>query len=533
MSKTKQTAFDFIVVGSGSAGSVLANKLSENGRFSVLVLEQGKADRSLLLKMPKGFGAVLAGNKYVSRYNVNRNDNELSSEVWLRGKTLGGSSSVNGMLWARPQPEGFAAMAEAGGSIWDWFQVEPFFNALDGAGTGGGVIPVNVHKKQHPITTAFVESSCASGLALHDQMSDLGKQGVGYLHFNIDKQGKRRSAASAFLKPARQRSNLVIKTGIQVDKVVFENKRACAVTGFSNGEPIRFNAHKEVIVCAGTIESPQILQRSGIGPAGLLTSLGIDVVHDNSQVGANLREHFLLGLSFDTKSWADSENRQYSGLPLLKNILRYLLTRTGPMAESPCHAAAFLSADNSKAGADIQLMFNPYSRDGNNFSQSPGVSIVGYPIFPKSLGEIHIVSPKVGVAPAISPNYLSDINDQHASIAAVRHIRAIASQPALSSMLLRESASTAAAQTDDEIIELYRSKAVPGFHATGTCAMGTCAMGRDQQQSVVDGHTRVHGVEGLRVVDCSIYPQMLSGVTNASVMAVALRAADLIIKHYQ
>lgn len=260
------TVVDYIVVGAGSAGSVIASKLSENGRHQVLLLEQGKPDSSVLLSMPKGFGAVLAGEEYVTRYPVCRPQGEPASEVWLRGKTLGGSSAVNGMIWARPRPEGMARLVQAGGDAWAWQHIEPLLDTLDGGGSGPGIIKVSTHARHLGIAEAFVEAAVSAGLARRQGMRDRAQEEVAYPFYNIDKRARRCSAATGFLKGAGKRPNLRVETAVRVDRIVFDGRRAHALLAEQHGCPLSFGARREIILCAGALESPQILQRSGIGP---------------------------------------------------------------------------------------------------------------------------------------------------------------------------------------------------------------------------------------------------------------------------
>ena len=515
--------YDFIIVGAGSAGCALAEGLSADGRFDVLLIEDGPADSSPMLAMPKGFGAILGRDSYVSKFPVARGEGEPDNEVWLRGKTLGGSSSVNGMTWVRCQPEDFDALAGAGNTGWSWSEMSPHFAALDGGGNNRGIIKVNRYPVNYPIGDAFIESGRQLGLPLKEHLDALEQRGIGYLHSNIDRRGRRSSAATGFLKPALGRPNLRAETGVRVDKLIFDGKKAVAAAGRKKGRAVRFHARREIILSAGALESPAILQRSGVGPAGLLRSLGIDVVHDSPGVGGNMREHMLLSVNFEVKSWDDTENREYSGARLIWNVLRYLVAGKGPMAQAPFHAAAFTSTGDHGLRPDVQLMLGPFSRKGQVFDDFPGINIFGYMLRPQSIGSLRISAADPDAPPRIVPNYLDHERDRETCIAMVRTIRKLASQPPLASRIVREIAPTADAQTDAEILEVYRRHGRSAYHATGTCSMG------QGELAVVDERTRVRGVQGLRVVDCAIYPEMLSGNLNAPTMAVAMRAAELIL----
>jgi choline dehydrogenase-like flavoprotein len=307
--------------------------------------------------------------------------------------------------------------------------------------------------------------------------------------------------------------------------VIFKDKKAQSVLCEKNGAERLFQARKEVILSAGAIESPLILQRSGIGDPALLEELAIDLLHANSHVGSNLREHLIGGVGVETRSPLDSENRQYGGLRLLGNLVRYYASRKGPMSQSPCHAAAFLKSSDSLAAPDVMLMFSPFSRDGDDFSVRAGISLSAYAMYPESSGEVVLASKQPGVPPRIRMSYLQTEYDRRASIAGLRAVKSILEQEPLASRVLVDTSAIAEAETDDELLAIYKAQGQPGFHAVGSCAMGEAT-----SASVVDARARVHGVTGLRVVDGSILPEMIASVTNATVMAVAMRVADLILE---
>jgi choline dehydrogenase-like flavoprotein len=408
----------------------------------------------------------------------------------------------------------------------------PFFKQLEDHALGedelrgvGGPIAVKTHSEPSRLGNAFIAAGEAMGLPVKQDQNRLDQMGIGYLQLNIDRRGRRVSAARGFLDPARRRANLKVVTQIRVDRVLIEGNRAVGVSGVSPGGPSRFQSAGEVILCANAINSPKLLQLSGIGPGALLQKLGIPVIADSPRVGQNLQEHLLVMLDYRLRNRCDSQNHQFRGLPLILNTLRYLATGTGVMSHGSYEAAAFVNAKGDSNRPDCQIMFAPFSYAPDKkleFEREPGMHLFSYALRPDSRGKVEIQSPDPALPPLINPNYLSAPHDRDLSIASVRYMRRLAAQAPLLPLIEGETSRTAGAQSDPEIIELFERFGVPGFHACGTCAIGP--------GGVVNSRLRVHAVDRLRVMDTSVFPTMVSGNTNAPTLAMALRAAKLILE---
>ena len=522
---------DYIIVGAGSAGCVLADRLSENPNRSVLLVEAGPDDTSPYIHMPRGAGKLYTDPRHAWHFQTEQHDGA-PSESWIRGKMLGGSSSINGMMYFRGQPEDYDTWEALGARGWGWDRIGPAFRAMERHELGesefrggSGPLGITIEPIRDPLAEAFIAAGEQMGLPRVEDLNASGRDGVGYAPRTIW-QARRQSAAQTFLKRARPRPNLRVLTGAMVDTVLFEGRRATGISAIVNGSQQRFDAGREVIISAGALMSPQILQRSGIGPAHLLSDCGIPVLVDSPGVGRHMLEHRLLQMVFDLHG-PHSHNQQLSGLRLIGNVLRYYLTGGGPMAAGYGNVAAFATVLPESATPDIEILLSPVvvTADAKGrmvVDPQHSVTLFGYPLRSRSEGSVEITARDAAAPPRIRTGYLTDPYDCAVTLAMQRYLRAWMTRPAIAPMVAGERELTRSLQTDDEILDGFRRIGQAGCHACGTCRMG------DFADAVLDETLTVRGVGGLRVVDGSIMPAMVSANTNGPIMASAWHAADII-----
>ena len=521
---------------------MLAERLSADGKSSVLLLEADGANDHPLIKLPKGMGKLVMRPDYAWHFPVAqpRTPDMPPSEVWVRGRGLGGSSAVNGMIWIRGQAEDYRDWERMGATGWGWDTMKAAFRAVedhelgdDGLRGSGGPVHVSAGHYRYPLSEALIEAGVQTGLERRDDLNREDNEGVGYYPHNIRK-GRRQSAAETFLKPARRRTNLTVKTGVIVDKVLFSD--ALKVTGVAareNGVPTEFHTDGEVILAAGALLSPKILQQSGIGSDALPQSVGVKTLVDSPDVGERMRDHLGFSMPYRLKN-AVGNNKEFHGFGLVRNVLRYYLLHDGPLATGPFEVGAFIKTSSDVPRPDAQLYAAAFTfarGDDDNFpiqlsdvEHAPGLTLYGQLLRLTSEGSVRISSPHPDILPTITPNWLTTPEDETVAVAMIRKMRAYMAQPAITPWLEKELFPGPARTSDEDLLDAFRRFSLCGTHAVATCRMGS------DNRSVVDPDLKVRGVSGLRVVDASVMPAPVSGNTNAPVMALAWAAAARIAR---
>jgi choline dehydrogenase len=522
---------DYVVVGAGSAGCVVAARLSETGA-SVILLEAGPADRHPMIHIPAGMRSLI--RHPVVNWNFTTEPEKGSGErrlEWPRGRVLGGSSSINGMLYVRGAPADFDGWAQMGCRGWSYDDVLPYFKKSehyvqkgDPEVRGqGGPLKVEDYRTILPLTHRFVEAAQQAGFPFNPDLNGKQREGVGYSQ--MTRRGRLRgSTAQTFLREARRRPNLKVETEAQGGKLLFEGKRCVGASFRRGGNLTEVRADREVIVAGGTINSPHILQISGIGPASHLQALGIPVVHDLPGVGGNLVDHYVIRVVHRAKG-ALTVNEVARWPRVLPEIVRFFATGKGALTFGVTSAQVFCDSREGLASPDLQLLFTPGSTNPQKFGQlddKPGMSCVVCVVKPDSRGTIMATSPDPFARPAIKPNYLTAHTDELALLGGTRHVRRIFASPALAQHSAGEIQPGPDLQSDADLLAYARRAGNTLYHPVGTCRMG------EDPRAVVDSRLRVHGVQGLRVIDASVMPTLTTGNTNAPTIMIGEKGAAMI-----
>ena len=524
--------FDYIIIGAGSAGCVLANRLSADPQNRVCLLEAGPEDSLPWIHLPIGYGKTMWDARVNWKLNTAPEPGMNNREIyWPRGKCLGGSSSINGLIFIRGQKEDYDQWRDLGNVGWGWDDVLPYFKKAEGNDRLGeplhardGPLRASSIPKKHPLVEAFKLAANALGVPTTDDFNNLTQEGVGYYQLSTHK-GLRCSTAVAYLRPARKRSNLTVLTNSQATRILFTGRKASGVELFHQGKKITLQANKEVLLCAGAIQSPQLLQLSGIGPAKLLQELNIPLIQDLPGVGENLQDHLQYRLIYELNQPISTNDQLRSIFGKVKMGLDWLLFRGGPLSIGINQGGLFTKVMPTSTRPDIQFHLGTLSADmaGGTVHPFSGFTMSVCQLRPESRGSVRIQSPDPLVPPRIVANYLDTQYDRDISIAAIKFARSITQTQPLSNLIARE-VKPNNPQSNEDILAFCRETGATIFHPSGTCKMGTA----DDSMAVVDADLRVRGVSGLRVIDCSVMPRLVSGNTNWPVVMIAEKAADII-----
>jgi choline dehydrogenase len=531
--------FDYIIVGAGTAGCVLANRLTEDGKHTVLLLEAGGSDRSLWIQVPIGYGRTFFDKRINWMYDTEPVETFGGRRsYWPRGKVIGGSGSINAMVYVRGQPHDFDDWASAGNPGWSWDDVLPYFKKSEDFdwhsahhGRGGPQHVTDISPYVHPVCHSFIETAQALGYPASSDFNGSSPEGVGYYQINT-KDGWRASTANAFLRPALKRKTLALRTQAHATRILFEGKRATGIAYVHKGSGFEVKARREVILAGGAINSPQLLMLSGIGDADHLRAVGIEPLHDAKAVGQNLQDHIAVSYFYKVTT-ATLNDLLHPLFGKIRAGLRYMADRRGPLSLSVNQSGGFVRSDATKKYPNLQLYFSPVSYTETPLSERKLLNPDPFSAFllshnpcrPTSRGHITLQSAEPQAHPAIYPNYLATQADIDDVLAGNRLLRQIARAQPLADIITEEIIPGSAIEGDEALLADFRARADTVYHPTSTCMMGS-----DSAKSAVDARLRVHGVEGLRVVDASVFPTITSGNTNAPTVMVAEKGAAMILE---